>query len=175
MKLFGSYWFEYHMKIDSLKIIYQNNFESMKGSEFVFDYVHLLYHKYHKIKSESWRAIIDSPHWIKNKKAAINHINKTDNKCFQCTVTVALNHEKIKKDPQRITKIKSSTNKYNWKEINFPSEKDDWKKFEEKNVTIALNVFYSKKEKIYPAYVSKHNSNREKQVILLMISNGDKQ
>ena len=31
---------------------------------------------------------------------------------------------------------------------------------------------YAKKEKIYPGYVSKHNSNREKQVILLMISNG---
>ena len=28
---------------------------------------------------------------------------------------------------------------------------------------------------MYPAYVSKHNSNREKQVILLMISNGEKQ
>ena len=26
---------------------------------------------------------------------------------------------------------------------------------------------------IYPAYVPKHNSNREKQVILLMISNGE--
>ena len=32
----------------------------------------------------------------------------------------------------------------------------------------------AKKEKIYPAYVSKHNSNSEKQVILLMISNGEK-
>ena len=32
---------------------------------------------------------------------------------------------------------------------------------------------YGKKEKIYPAYVSKHNSNRENQVILLMISNGE--
>ena len=29
-----------------------------------------------------------------------------------------------------------------------------------------------KKEKIYPAYVSKHNSNCEKQVIFLMIPNG---
>ena len=28
-----------------------------------------------------------------------------------------------------------------------------------------------KKKKIYPAYVSKHNSNRQKQVIFLMISN----
>ena len=31
------------------------------------------------------------------------------------------------------------------------------------------------KEKIYAAYVSKHSSNYEKQVIILMISNGDKQ
>ena len=30
-----------------------------------------------------------------------------------------------------------------------------------------------KKRKIYLAYVSKHNSNREKQVIRLMISNGE--
>ena len=33
-------------------------------------------------------------------------------------------------------------------------------------------MMYAIKEKIYPAYVSNHNSNREKQVILLMISNG---
>ena len=32
---------------------------------------------------------------------------------------------------------------------------------------------YAKKEKIYPDYVSKNNSNREKQVILLMIPNGE--
>ena len=35
---------------DSLKNRYQNNLESMKGSEFVFDYVHLLYYKCHVIK-----------------------------------------------------------------------------------------------------------------------------
>ena len=34
---------------DSLKNRYQNNLESMKGSEFVFDYVQLLYYIYHKI------------------------------------------------------------------------------------------------------------------------------
>ena len=37
---------------------------------------------------------------------------------------------------------------------------------------IALNILHIKKEKIYLAYVSKNNSNREKQVILLMIPNG---
>ena len=29
------------------------------------------------------------------------------------------------------------------------------------NVTIALDILYTKKEKIYPAYVSKHNLNHE--------------
>ena len=55
-----------------------------------------------------------------------------------------LNYEEIKKDPQRITKIKPFINKYNWEGINFPSQKDDWKKLRK---TSALNVLYAKKEK----------------------------
>ena len=38
----------------------------------------------------------------KNKKATINPKNKED-KCFQYALTAALNYEKIKKDPQRIS------------------------------------------------------------------------
>ena len=34
---------------ESLKSRDQNNLESMKGSEFLFDYVHLLCYKCHKI------------------------------------------------------------------------------------------------------------------------------
>ena len=49
----------------------------------------------------------------------------------------------------------------------------DWNKIKKNELKIALNVLYTKKEKIYPAYVSKHNSNREKQVILLTIPNGE--
>ena len=66
-------------------------------------------------------------------------------------------------------------NKYYRGGINFQSEKDDWKKYQKNNVTVALcsDVLYAKKEKIYPAYVSNHNSNCEKQVTLLMIPNGE--
>ena len=42
---------------------------------------------------------------MKNKKATLNPQNK-DNECFKYAVAVALNHEKIEKDPQRISKIK---------------------------------------------------------------------
>ena len=41
-------------------------------------------------------------------------------------------------------------------------------------VTTALNVLYAKKEKICLDYLSKHNLNSEKQVIILMIPNGER-
>ena len=151
----------------------------MKGSEFVFDYVQLLYYKCHKkIPMVVDHIYIDSLGWIKNKKATKYLTNNKNNKRFQYAITVILNHEEIGKNHKRITKIKTFINKYKWKGINFPSEKYDWKKLGENNVTIALNVLnvlHAKNEKIYSAYVSKHNSNHEKQVILLIISNGEKQ
>ena len=48
----------------------------MKGSEFVFDYVHLLYYKYHKINPNFAGLYIDCPHWLKSIKAKINPVNK---------------------------------------------------------------------------------------------------
>ena len=47
---------------DSLKNRYQNNLESIKGSESVFDYVYLLYYKCHKINLNHCESCIDSPH-----------------------------------------------------------------------------------------------------------------
>ena len=146
----------------------------LRRSEFVFDYVRLLYRKYFNVILNCGGSYIDSPNCTKNKKATINPINEKDNKRFQYAVTIWLYQEEIGKNPDRITKVKPFINKYQWKGINFPSEKNDWKIFEKNNVTIALNVLYAKKEKIYPAYVWKHNSNREKQVFVLMISNGER-
>ena len=83
-------------RFDSRKNSYQNNLESMKGSEFVFNYIHLMYYKFHKTNPNCVGSYIDSPDWIKTKKATINPINKKDNKCFQYGVAVALNYEEIK-------------------------------------------------------------------------------
>ena len=68
-------------------------------------------------------------------------------------MTVAINHEEIGKNPERITKIEAFLNKYKWEGINLPSEKNYWKQLESNIVTIAVNVLYAKK--IYPVYVSK--------------------
>ena len=85
---------------------YQIRWEtSMRGSDLSFVCVHLLYYKCHKIKPDRDESYINSPNWIKNKKATINTINKNDNKCFQYSVTVALNHEEIGKNSQRTSKL----------------------------------------------------------------------
>ena len=77
---------------------------------------------------------------------------------------------------QRVTKVKTFIDQYNWKDINFPSHVDDWKKFELNNKSIALNVLHvpEGEKTIRHAYKSKYNLTRENQVILLMIGDGEK-
>ena len=121
---------------------YQEGLETkMKGSSFIFERVDLLYYHLHKISLNRAGSYIDSPKWLKTKGATINPKNE-NNECFKYAITVALNHEKIGKNPQRITKIKHFINAYNWKDIKFPSHCNYWKKFEQNNRTIALNILY---------------------------------
>ena len=47
------------------------------------------------------------------------------------------------------------------------------KKLEENNAIISVNVLHTKKKKIYPPYLSKDNSNPQRQVIVSMIPNGE--
>ena len=77
----------------------------MRGSQFVFDSIDLLCYKLHKISLNRGGSYIDYPEWLKNKKATINPKNNYD-KCFQYALTVALNYQKIKNNPERISKIK---------------------------------------------------------------------
>ena len=115
---------------DSLLQKYQDGLEeSMRGSEFIRDCVALLYYHLQKIGLKRGGSYIDSPEWLKNKKATINPKN-SDNNCFQHALTVAFNHQNIEKNPQIISKIKSFIDQYNWKEKEFPSHSKDWKKFE---------------------------------------------
>ena len=115
--------------------------EKMKGSEFEFDGVNLLYYDFNKTSLNRGGSHIESGKWIKNKNSTINP-NNNDYKCFQYAVTVALNHDKINNDPQRVSKIKPFIKQYNWNDIDFTSTSKDWKKFELNNKSIALNILY---------------------------------
>ena len=131
-----------------------------------------MYH-HQKISLKRGGSYIDSREWLKNKKVTINPQNNHKD-CFQYALTVVLNHKQIKSHPERISKIKSFINQYDWKEIEFLTHSKDWRKFESNNKTIALNILFAlyNTEEIRFAYKSKHNFKCENHVILLMITDG---
>ena len=146
----------------------------MRGSEFEFDGINFFYYSFNKTSIYRGGTYIDSPKWLKNKKSTINPKNN-DDKCFQYAVTLSLNLDNINKHPQRISKIKPFIGQYNWKDIDFPPTNKDWRKLELNN-DIALNILYIPRntEKIQLVYRSKNNLTFDKQVILLMITDGEK-
>ena len=106
------------------------------GSNFVFESVDLLVYRIHKTRLKRGKSYIKSLEWILNKRATINPKNK-DNKCFQYSVTVALNHQNIENLPERISNIKHFIDNYNWKGIDFPAGIKDWKKLIKKLLLIS--------------------------------------
>ena len=144
------------------------------GSNFVFESVDLLSCSFHKISLKWGKSYIKSPEWVLNKRATINPKNKDNDKCFQYSITVALNHQNIESHPGRISNIKLFVDQYNWEGIDDVGIKD-WKKFERNNETIALDMlFVSHQEKtIKNACKSKYNHKRQNQLVLLMITNSE--
>ena len=160
---------------ESLLSKYEENLQNkMRRPEFEYDCVIFLYYDFNKTSINRGESYIDTPKWLKDKKSTINPKNNGD-KCFQYAVTLALNLDKIKKDPQRISKIKPFIEKYNWEDIDFASTSKDCEKFESNN-KIAFNILYVpyNTKEINISYKSKNNLTQERQTILLMISNGQK-
>ena len=84
-------------------------------------------------------------------------------------------HEIMKKSKKTRKEYQKFIDKYNREGINYESKKVDWKNFEKNNFKISLNVFkkchLKNGIKKFPADLSKHNSNPEKLVIILIIPN----
>ena len=159
----------------SLLQVYQDNLnEKMRGSDFIFHGVNYLFYDFNRVSISKGGSYIESPKWLKDKKCIVNQKNN-DNKCFQYATTLALNFNKIDRNPQRISRIKPFIDNYNWNDINFPATKKDWNRFEVNNKNVALNILYVpfNTKKVEIAYKSKYNLVRDNQIILLMISNGE--
>ena len=85
-------------------------------------------------------SYIDSPSWIKNKRATINP-KSADYKCLRDATVAALNYEKIRNHSERISNLKPFFDQYNWNRIEFPSHSKDWKSLN-KTIIKLLLTFY---------------------------------
>ena len=126
----------------SLLQSYQDNLnEKMRGSDFIFNGINYLFYDINRVSISKGGSYLESPKWLKDKKCIVNQKNN-DNKCFQYATTVALNFNKIDRNPQKISKIKPFIDNYNWNDINFPTANKDWNRFEVNNKNVALNILY---------------------------------
>ena len=92
--------------LDSYTRRYQEGLETkLKGSSYIFECVDLLEYHLHKISLNRGSSYIESPKWLKNKKATINPQNTKDNNCFQYAIIAALNHQNINHNPERISNL----------------------------------------------------------------------
>ena len=136
-----------------------------------------LYINFHRLALIRDSSYVKFPKWIKSKKAVINPQSK-DEECFKWAVVAILHHKEIKKNHQRISRLRPYENQYNWKGLEFPVSIKKIDKFEKNNPGIAVNVLFSNKkcldEDTYTVRRSERNVKCKKQVNLLMIVDGDK-
>ena len=103
-----------------------------------------MHYDLHKLSLNRGGSYIDSPKWSKNKKATINPKNN-DDKCFQYAIAAVLSYKQIKSHAERISNIKPFIDQYSWKEIDFPSHKEDWKSLNEViNLLLLISYMYLK-------------------------------
>ena len=161
------YYF-YHKIVRKITLVYKSEHNLERGNKVLL----LMINddddaeKYHYFAVKS-KLELNSSEWLRSKKESITNENALND---------SLDYQWIKKDPQKISKLKPYINQYNLKDIEFPSDKEDWKMFEQNNKEIALNILFVRHNKrgIELAYISKYNYKRKKQVILLMITDDGK-
>ena len=161
--------------VDKLIIHMKNQVENpaLPRSGFFIHGIVCLDIDFHKLNLTRGSSYIVLPNWIEKKKAVINPTNENDEECFRWAIIAALNHEGIKKDQQRISKLRPYANRYNWDDVEFPTAKKSIDKFEKNNPDIAINVLYVSGNEINIQRKSKC-CDRKDNVNLLLVGDGER-
>ena len=77
---------------------------SHASSSFSYESVEELNIHFNKIDLKRGASFIETPKWLKSKKATINPKNAHDVYCFMHAITIALFHKELGTNPERITK-----------------------------------------------------------------------
>ena len=128
---------------------------------------------FHKKDLRRVTSFIDTPEWLKHKKATINPQNVNNVYCFMYAATIALYHSELGKNPGRISKkLDILVHCFNWHDITFPASYEDYTTFERLNSDVPLNVLYVpfEEQNVCPEYISNRNFDIKDQIILLKIS-----
>ena len=102
------------------------------------------------------------PKWLKDSRCVINPINdkKGNNKCFDHSITLC-KHNEMGTNYNRINEIELFLKNFNFKNINYPLEKEAYETFEKNNESVALNILKSDDENKKVSYLFKSRNKRK--------------
>ena len=121
---------------------------SHASSSFTYESVEECNIHFNKIDLCGGATYIESPKWLKNQEATINPKNTKEIFCFMYAAIIALYHDKLGSNPERISqKLSTCTRAFNWHDIDFPASYEDYALFQKLNEDIALNILYVPYEK----------------------------
>ena len=116
---------------------------SHASNSFTYESVEECNIDFNKIDLRRGATYIESSKWVKNRKTTTNPKNTNDVYCFMYAATIALYHDQLGSNPERISqKSRIYAQVFNWHDIDFTSSYDDYAIFEQLNEDIALNILY---------------------------------
>ena len=109
--------------LTSLYEKYQEDLQlSRTSSSFSYESVEECNIHFNKIDLRRGASYIETTKWLKSKKATINPKNTHDVSCFMHAITIALYHNELGTNPERISrKLLAYAQKCNLHEIDFPA------------------------------------------------------
>ena len=120
----------------SFLLNYQQEVKIIKGSDFVFESVDLVYYKLHRVRLNRGGLYIKSPEWLLHKGATINPKNENDDECLRWSKISALDFSEITNE-----EFKNILKKIKHEDKDFSLHKRDWENFKQNSESIAINVF----------------------------------
>ena len=148
-----------------------------EGSGYAYNGVQDLSIHFRKINLNRGASYIALTKWLQSKKAVIHPQNHNGIYSFSYAITISFYHTELGNNLDRINNnSKECVKRLNWKNIDFPASVRDYAFFEKNNEDIALNVLYVpfNQKMVRQEYISKHNFTRNKQVVLLKITDNEK-
>ena len=114
-------------------------------------------------------SYIEVPKELAGKHAIINVKNVKDNECFKWAVTSAI--FQLKKDPQRLSKVKPNAKRLNWEGIGFPTPLSQIAIFERNN-PYSINVYQWNGENVERVRSSEEHTNDKQCINLMLLTKG---
>ena len=104
---------------------------SHASSSFSYESVEDLNIHFNKIDLKPGALFIETPKWLKSKKATINPKNARDVYCFMHAITIALFHKELGTNPERITKkLIAHAQNFIWHDIDLSASYENYAIFE---------------------------------------------